>query len=105
MDVSDPCMVQYANTITGLSEYHLMKDALVEVFGEGQQIDFENIEEMKQVVVQTYADKEMEFINAGASDGDENEEQKEEIEVVQEIEDSKTTSGFTPEEITQHLSK
>jgi hypothetical protein len=59
---TDPRIIQYAATITGLPEYHFMKETLEEVFGEDSKILFENIEDMKQVIIDTYSDKEYGFI-------------------------------------------
>ena len=102
MDVSkDPRIVQYANTITGLPDYHIMKEALESVFGENEKVSFENVEEMRGVIVDTYTESEYGLLTQGLDDltigstkKDDEEEKKE-----------SKPNGPTPEEITSNLSK
>lgn len=106
MNVStDPRIVQYTMTITCLSEYHLMKDTLEEVFGENAKASFESIEDVKQVIVDTYADKEYSFITQSESNEDSKQaEGKEEKKNVRDIEEQKIKDPDTVE-IIENLSE
>lgn len=102
MDVSkDPRIVQYANTITGLPDYHIMKEALESVFGENEKVSFENVEEMRGVIVDTYTESEYGLLTQGLDDLTIGSTQKDDEE---EKKESKP-NGPTPEEITSNLSK
>ena len=104
MDVSkDSRIIQYACTITGLTEYHLMKETLEEVFGEGELVNFENVESLKKWITDTYSDKELEFVTNGDFSTNNTEEDKK-IDEEEEEKESKNKK-FTSEEITKHLSK
>ena len=106
MNVSkDAKITQYASTITGLSEFHLMRDTLEEVFGEGELIDFGNVEDMKQVIIDTYSKKEYQFVTRGDLAHENQEKANGEDDKEEEKEDKNIQGKFSAEEITKHLSK
>lgn len=78
MNVSkDPRIIQYANTITGMPEYHIMKTALEEVFGEDEKVSFENIDSMRKVIREEYVKHEYGLLTSAIDDLDLEETKKE----------------------------
>ena len=66
MDISkDPRLVEYACTMTGLPEFHIMRTVLINIFGENDKISFENIEDMRRVIEENYTNEEFGIISSG----------------------------------------
>lgn len=101
MDVSkDPKIIQYANTITGLPEYHVMKQALEKCFGENAKVSFENIEDTKKAIEEEYTAIEYGLLTEYTETTATEEPYPQEENKVAEKQ-----TGPTPEEITNNLSK
>ena len=107
-------MIQYANTITDLPDYQVMKSSLETVFGETAEISFEDIEHTKQTLIgkssgwslDTYTDIEYGNLTNGVDGIKINQEDNEE-EVKEGVEEGVKEKGVGPgiEEVTQMLSK